>query len=633
MTNFSSSDFFPKFPEPQLPAGWRVVTHESLSAFSAPADLGSYFDGAEPDLATIRHPSLRPLSIASDCQKTIRDWLHRKVSGILLLSGPSGEGKTTALLQAVAMVITGQLHDEVILGEAGCQGSVIEVIGDRLSQGKSVIVALDGAESHIGPIDELIRQKLAPAQFVQFILATRDTDWFRAFRALNFRLDPVQTWRGNIEVQRFVRSGEIRAEDASRIVDSWIDCSAELPEHLQGKEPSSLAYQLQVTSGGPSEGDGALLGALLDVRFANTLIARLATLMERLSETSVTAYRTLNDILVTLAAVDVAQIAGVRRGILAEYCGIPEGKLRSEIEVPLGREAVASSGGSFIHIRHSKIARTVFQLCISDRSDIAIEYHLDELIDSAARNFEGGDGYIVNIGHRLLKYGNYQKDERIQVIAINRARRAVEARPFDLSNRSSLSAVLRKTKNSRIAVADVWKKVLPTLDDRDAWADWNYNIRGTWSEASCALTAGGDVVGGAFLAAVSLSDRCGTLPISNKEASIGLSQFCRYVASLEGSLHPDYIRQLLTRSGGIMSRFFPDQKEGIQKLEDCCRRNSVQFDLTTDYGDLIGSLETCSRAVSGMVENWLSVHRRSSDCSFSDLKRELANIATLRTSE
>ena len=129
-------------------------------------------------------------------------------------------------------------------------------------------------------------------------------------------------------------------------------------------------------------GEGALLGALLDVRYApGQLEARLGSLIESLDEDELPSGTTLADALIVIAAVDVAKLDGIPREVLARFGGIRESDFRVAIGKRLAGEAVSSSSANMVHGRHRKISRSLLTISL-ESSDLPVEHDLGLLVDS-----------------------------------------------------------------------------------------------------------------------------------------------------------------------------------------------------------------------------------------------------------
>ncbi len=590
----------------------------------------------EPDWQTVLRPELPALALASKAINATQERISDRTWGMTLLRAPSGEGKSTALRQLVAVLLAGSSVSEVLWCDDLGSELTVDSVRTLLSQGHAdIVLAADRAETLIRDLDAVINQVSVPAgKTLQLLLAARDTDWTRARRNAGFKLDPVQQWQARMPIACPDRGEGVPLGDAQLIVQAWVACTGALPPRLRGRSREQAARELRAASLRQGRG-GALLGALLDLRFgAAGLRAHLASLLTRLQATEIGADKTLASVLLILATAEEAGTDGIAREILAEFAEISESQLRTQIEGPLGREAVTGNGGYVVHIRHPKIARSILEIALSDESSLALESDLDALIDATVRVgdrsvYLTGYGQMFDIGRRLLNEGKLSSEftPRVKSVAVGRCRKAVRAQPRMLSNRIALSTVLRETDQVELAEEEVWRPILDSLADQRSWADWRKYVRGAWHELATALGSATRYAEGVGAAAISLADRVSPAPITSGRIAISLNQLALNAKSLYAMSHSEELLTVVGAVDSCLRELFPEETKAVGYLKTYCRDLGISPKPFGEAAQLVESVQAATLVARTHYLDDSDLDLSVEDLRFSELERILRRHA------
>ncbi|WP_326721725.1 hypothetical protein OHT59_22110 [Streptomyces sp. NBC_00243] len=495
-----------------IPVGWELVTRNRLEQIDHARDLTSFFDGTNPDWQTVLHPNLRLLTVTENSLARARHRLTTGLSGVELFRGPSGEGKSTALLQVAKELV---LADDVYLVWRRDPAMALKTdeVEQLITGPRRPVFVADSAENLIGDITKILTAfDIGAGQSIQFILAARATDWVRSMRSRKLRIDPVNLWRRTLEVNDCGDFDRVNEADATSIMESWKSCSPSLPERVRNVPQEEAARVIVQTSLGRQKGSGALLGALLKIRFtAQGLSSHIASVLDSLVEVELPSGKTLADLLVALSAVDVANQDGIPREVLAAYAEIPESEIRVKIEIPLGREAVLGSSAGMLHGRHKLISKTIFDLAMDEHNELSTEASLDDLIVSTAKvgevqGYRMGFGRIFDVPQDLAKATTKaQWSNQFKELLVGRAKTVVRFQPDRLMSYVALSGILRSVGQPRVAEEEVWNSIGSDLLTND----WTDSVdRGAWVEFATVLSFNKQYAKAAWASAMALADFC-----------------------------------------------------------------------------------------------------------------------------
>ncbi|MBM0277574.1 P-loop NTPase [Micromonospora tarensis] len=510
-------------------AGWVELTTDSLRAVQPPPSLTPYFNGADPDWSTVASSALQPRALVDKLLARTRARVSSGTCGIELLRGPTGEGKSTALLQAVSALVSETPAPVVWWRQSPKAELDWAVVEGELANGRAVVIGADDAETLIGSIQTgLADFPVVWHRPLQLLLAAREADWTRTWKTHRLKVDPTTTWRRRVFLQDQHGFGALTPEDAAGIVKAW-HASGDLGE-VGPDELTSLATALAEASTTIGRRGGALLGALLKTRFTpEGLQSHLASLLADLAEDTLPSTLTLAEVLAVISASDVAELDGIPREIVADLAGVDQADLHRQVEMRLGREALVGASGDLLHGRHPLVSQTIFNLLLSSDTDIAFEPALAQLLEStvrqgAAHGYREGYGLLLNLGPRLRRAPvSADTQPQLDGIAERYARRCVEHQPHMLSNAVGLSALMRETNRAQKAVNEVWEPILDRLATPSEWHDWPTRARGAMREFATAVGEAGDAATALLAFAISLSDACAPERLTPRNLAISFN--------------------------------------------------------------------------------------------------------------
>ncbi|MBM7770418.1 hypothetical protein JOD54_000622 [Actinokineospora baliensis] len=470
-----------------------------------------FFDGAQPDWKDVCHPNLKARPAV---HKVVQEFSNRDLedrSVLLRIAGATGDGKSTVLMQAAVTLLKDGVFETLYWRnrpDARLTPDVIEAMQARQSQ---FLIVSDEAECLLSDIDEFARTKLHEEDvFVHFLLASRDVDWNAERDRLRWKFSVSSRLEPSFRVLTPVNLRTVEPADARVLAENWINCSSSRPVLIRGKSVQEIAKNV-LDASSASGGRQAFMGGVISVRFdSESLRSRLASLVAKLD----TIYPelpkiTLADFLVVLAAVDVSEIEGVPRDVVAQFLGILESELRPKVEVPMKREFFLGSSSSEFFSRHPMISKALLELALDDESDLRVETSLDKFLHDIGAmgeqfGFRDGFGRLLDLGHRLMRSG--LSHDLIGPLALQLCRTACNVSHRHMGAWVALSHTLRTLKKPAQALTEVWEVRAALLDDPSAWVE-SQHTRSAWGELATALSAAGHWATAYWAAQVSLSDR------------------------------------------------------------------------------------------------------------------------------
>ena len=621
---------------PEAPGGWLTLTAAVFSAMTPDENLTNFFNGGEPSWEAVINSRLSRLQVAESLLDRTRRRIRENRAGIELLVGPTGEGKSTALRQAVAVLARQDMR--VVLWRQQRDASLDEkAIEIARTHGAGTVLASDNAQLIVEQLHELIKNGGLPSTSgLQVLLAARDTDWTRRIRELGFNLDPAEAWKSmGPMVSTKHPFGRVTETDARKIVLSWRALESHSPDAIRDMSDGDAARRLSAASAGAPAQHGALLGGLLAIRYTpEELRAHLVSLLESLSQDKTSSDMTLADVIIILALVDVAGVDGIPSEIIAEFCGTDEFRFRSQIASRLGKEAVANYNDDTVRSRHPMVSHAVYEIAMSSSSNFPVEFaafRLLELIagENGTGRLKEGYGQIFELGRRLHKAklpSNLAPISRSLGIAL--ARKACELRPSTLANYMALSECLRLEKQAKRALVTVWVPINQRLLDKTAWQDWNKNSRTALNEFAITASMAGDELGAAVLRMAALSDayRAANGKLEYRTVAFTLRGLAIHLSRLYLELPQPWLAKALVDVHGCVLACFTDYEEAVTMATQClddARLSAKPF--TTPAAFTLRLRETLGQ-ISLLNNDYLDIPLWSSRSAFTDVESVLTQI-------
>jgi hypothetical protein len=604
--------------------GWQQIDSRWLTRHGEPLDKGRalrFFDGAIPDWSVALSPSIPRLSIVETTHSRLVNYSRDDKPQLILITGPTGEGKSTVLMQAVEAVLRSN-PDWTVLWRVNASVRLVPSDIDQLPRNqKPWLLVLDAGE--LGA-DDLYRtcQMLWKAQRsdIRFLVASRDTDW-KAQKAHRYE------W---LEYSGFeeVQVSGISADDAAAIVAAWEPFGSEALGHLAGVDQETAAKKLlgAATRESTIKG-GSLLGALLRVRYGNDLKEHLKSLLRRLADRPILGGGNLLSAFSYIAAMHSEGLEFLSRPVLAGVLGIPIGRLNPLVLNPLGLEAATSSDGQYILTRHRSISHAVVAL-LEDLFDDNIEDMYIDLLKSVTQLRNNGER-VPELSRWYYGISTHFENKGRHDLAVRIARITVELNPHYLPLRLHLSRLYRDTRSSGAATL-LFRDYQRRIVGRAAFIEW-----------SVAEDLAGHPAIGALLAAFALSDQGGEYPLDLGIAPKVLNVLAATLQHLYERYAEFSFSQAVLSAVRLGFALQPNAKTQ-QELEH--RLSKVSVEMTAEDDDLLVSYDERVRDLADALGNaWAYAGADEAiaheyigspqQLSFSELLRLLQNVAAAKSEE
>jgi len=335
------------------PAGFQLVTLEFLNRHywqANPSTVLAFFNGRQPDWSLAMNPSIPKLSSVRRISGNFIKHSKTDKPFILHVTGPTGEGKTTAVMQGIIEILSFEAKWQILWSQAFKDTVAIDRILDLPSDNRSWLVVVDAADMHSNKIFNVCQELFnRHRNDISFIICSRDTDW-KAAKANEL------SWYSVSVFNRLVVSG-LTFNDADTLVEYWgsfgqgaLGKLADLDQHIAVSNLVDAAQKESLVA------DGAFLGALLKVRFGDSLDEYIWSLLLRLESQKATKHCSLLDAFAYIAVIHNFGIDCLSRQVLAEVLDCSSSEVNSRVLTQLGMESAISPDGMFIITRHREIA-------------------------------------------------------------------------------------------------------------------------------------------------------------------------------------------------------------------------------------------------------------------------------------
>jgi Calcineurin-like phosphoesterase len=353
-----------------LPPGWETVDKASIAKIRSyppsTIEMIGFFDGMLPTWRLVLAPGVQPRAIAEKLAGRLRS-VHTGASKaqVVLLDGAGGEGKSTAILHAAAILIENQEQAWSCLYRQASGAQLPEDLFARLpaANDHAWVIVIDDADNIALAILAAVK-RLAPRTDVHVLLVARDAEW-QVKRLVPGMWQPVADFR-----QEHLFG--LDAGDANRIVSGWVAWGKEAMGHLQrsSKEMAVKALLYHASDFATRHEKGELLGALLFTRQGEDMRAHVRTLINGLRIEPVFRTFSLLDIYAMIAAMHAENQLYLSRSVLAFALGCDVDELEQKALNVLRREAMLDSGDTYVLTRHRRIAEAACVVLREDRYDV-----------------------------------------------------------------------------------------------------------------------------------------------------------------------------------------------------------------------------------------------------------------------
>ena len=486
ITNVANPDISTVVPYPD---GWQSIDAAFLERQAVPLETTSatrFFDGANPTWGVALSSDIPRLSTVSTVVQNFESFKQSSKPRVIALIGPAGEGKSTSLRQIATRLVESPLRLK-LLWHADDTKSINE---DELlalpETERQWLLISDSADLIAVDVFRICeRLKKTNRTDIWFLLACRDTDWIAA-RAHQL------SWGGVAEMLRAPISG-LELVEARAIVNSWAAFESgdalQIDEGDQVKAANELFEAAQKAT--PLKG-GALLGAILKIRYRDGLLEHVKLFMERFAARKIPGGRDLLDAFAYTAAMHVAGTSYLSRAVLSDVLGCRFDQLSPFVLLPLGMEAATSHDGQFVLTRHIEIARTALTL-LRDVFEVDVDSLYLELVTSAEKLRAQGE-FVPNLRRWHFDLAAHFFSEGRRDLAIRIGETLIRMNPTYVPLRTHLARLYREAGDPGRA-----SSLFYSIDSN---ALWN---RGVLSEWGRDVMAAGHHIRGSMLVALSLT--------------------------------------------------------------------------------------------------------------------------------
>jgi predicted phosphodiesterase len=511
-TNKPSISLSGDLPALKAPDGWTFINDLYLKNFSKnysrdssleldSAQILSFFDGSMPTWLEALSTQIPKRNIVSTLLADLETCRNSDEGRAVLLFGAAGEGKTTALLQTLCILVANDSNWNILWRYDATAPLPAEFIA-KLPQDKAWLISSDDAETIARRVFESIQaHKLVGRKDIHFLLSCRDTDW---------KSEKADKWPWEHQlVERALRG--LSRDDAEHIVQAWGRYGKDGLRALNGLEPQlAIDKLLQAAKPEPMDNEGSFFGAALQVRFGVGLKGHVENLIKKLDKRKIDDRTTLKDAFAYIAVLHAEGLQMLSREVLSGTLGMSPkdlSVLRRKVLRPLGEEAAIAMSGRFIFTRHRAIANAAVQV-LSEKFDVEVDNLYIELV-KAAREVANSGIYISRGNWDFLSSHFFDKGNHS--LGIRLAKAALEVPGNEAYLIVKLAQLFREAEQPEDAV-----RLFRSTNLTDV-------PRGYYFEWSVAEGAKGNRALSVCLAAFAISDEAPTLqPPTNQDGEFVL---------------------------------------------------------------------------------------------------------------
>ncbi|MGZ3749494.1 MAG: hypothetical protein ACXVCD_19310, partial [Pseudobdellovibrionaceae bacterium] len=403
----------------------------------------------------------------------------------------------------------------------------------------------------------------------------RDIDW-KASKANTWH------WAEFANLSDLILSG-VGPQDAVNIVNLWLKFGEDAAGSLYGLDSKEAAERLmEAAHSEATKGEGALIGAMLKVRYGKLLREHVKALLGRLEKRKIPGGASLLDAFCYVAAMHSEGLMYLSRPVLAEALGCPLECLNSHVMVPLGMEAATSSDGQFILTRHKSLAELSVEL-MQEVFQVNFDQIYYDLINAAMS--AKSSNFIPLLPQWLYSYADhFDKKGRID-LAIRYGNRVLEMVPNNSSLIVNISRIYRDS-------GDIFKAV-------DLFRNYKSNVfepRGYFVEWGAAEGLYGSYYQSICLLFYSISDQASKSP-PTKQAALRffniLNEYFieidkKYIANEfhQARKQSQYFKKILLLARNI-ERSIEDKEVSDLSFSDSMIETTKQTDISDEFDNLI----------------------------------------------
>jgi hypothetical protein len=473
-------------------AGWQTLDSATLASFSreiTPPDAQRFFDGAEPDWALAMSPHFPVREQAKGLLDRVVNFKGEDRPQVVLVRGPTAEGKSMALRQIVVHAVRANSDLRVLWHQDETVGINVQTFEETLTADQRWLIATDHAELMGENLVNLVRSLKRKGQSnVQFLMAAHDSDW-------KIAKGDTEPWNSFARFEEARLSG-LSKEDATALAATWLHFGSNAYESSwQNLAPAQLAEKLLEAANDDGTNEGALFGALLTLRHGRDLHGHVRALLQKLDGMSLSTGRTVGDAFRLIAAMHAEGLDFLSSQVLQESMNCDQTALKRDVLRPMTAEA-AASGSAYLRTRHRRIALATLEICNAGDEDVEQLYL--SLAEAAIRLVRVKGGWLDAVGNWEYALTKHFFETGREELAIRIAAKMLEIVPNNAHYAVNLAKFKRESGDAKGAI-QVLQSVPCPSDHRSFWLEWG--------------TASGmvrDYLSNAVLHAFSISPLCQT---------------------------------------------------------------------------------------------------------------------------
>jgi len=364
-----------KTKDKTIPSKWKIIDHEFISSVSADmsdAKLLSFFDGRKPKWEDSISTKIPRRKIIKELIEKVANLSESNEPNVLLLYGAGGEGKSTILMQLVQKIVQDFKEIKILSIDDSDEYRPwpMRFILALPQIATSWLIVCDDADYIAKNIFDTVKSlSNSGRNDIHFLISSRDTDWI-ASRAQEW------PWNSYCKFDTILLRG-LNYEDCKLIVKAWgsVKDGLGLLSQYDEKDAANRLFIAAKTEEAKDDHEGAFLGAMLQTRKGDRLHDHIKILLGRLNERILIRKKsssklTLMDAFTYIAAMHSEGLYYLTKDLLSETLFCDMGEIKRQIIGPLGEEALASAGGTFIYTRHRSIAESSVKI-------LSEVYHID----------------------------------------------------------------------------------------------------------------------------------------------------------------------------------------------------------------------------------------------------------------
>lgn len=453
-----------------LPRGWEKLNLQALRAQPCnEADLLDFLDGRIPRWPVALSSAIRPRGVVADAVRLLdQARLDRSRTQVVLIQGPGGEGKSTALMQAAAAVADAGGGGWTVVHRRNPATALPPDLVTRLPEANEHcwLLVIDDADTQAEAIFANL-QALGDRADLHFLLAARQTDW-ESQRGAEAR------WNKVANFDPLPLHG-LDDDDARAITSAWWDLGM---GKMQAGSADDAAAQLKAKAAQVTgrDADGTLLGALLELRLGDRLRQHVRDFLLPLAAIPIPATGgRLIDAYAMIAAMHAENQLYLTRPVLARALGCDLATLERQVLARLADEKVEVSDGTTLLTRHRRIAEEAVRLLRDDPQSFGVEVDAayPKLAGAALAGFVSRLDFVPHIKDWTYDLARHFQDRPVTHLVARAVARAVFTADPDIENLTALARVLRKTEAAPEAIAVLRDNSARIAQDRGALYEWS----------------------------------------------------------------------------------------------------------------------------------------------------------------